>query len=46
MPLTDANFICKALSDMPTVAAQEAGAGTGWRGLGNAVQVALLQSSS
>jgi hypothetical protein len=45
-PLTDPNFICKALSDMPTEAAQEAGAGTGWRGLGNVVQVTSLQSSS
>jgi type 2A phosphatase activator TIP41 len=45
MPLTDPNFICKALSDMPKEAAQEAGAGTGWRGLGNAIQVASLQSS-
>jgi len=44
MPLTDPNFICKTLSDMPKDVAQEAGAGTGWRGLGDAVQVALLQS--
>ena len=44
MPLTDANFICKALSDMSKEVSQEAGAGTGWRGLGDAVQVVLLQS--
>ena len=44
MPLTDQNFICKTLSDMPKETSQEAGAGTGWRGLGNVVQVAKLQS--
>ncbi len=43
MPLTDPNFVCKVLSEMPKGAAQEAGAGTGWRGLGTAVQVAMLQ---
>lgn len=44
MPLTDPNFICKTLSEMPRTASQEAGAGTGWRGLGNVVQAATLQS--
>ncbi|KAI9457299.1 type 2A phosphatase activator TIP41 [Russula earlei] len=44
MPLTDPNFICKVLSDLPKEASQEAGAGTGWRGLGDVVQVAELQS--
>ena len=44
MPLTDPNFICKALSEMPKEVSQEAGAGTGWRGLGNAVQVTTPQS--
>lgn len=44
MPLTDPNFICKTLSEMPREVSQDAGAGTGWRGLGNAVQVATLQS--
>jgi type 2A phosphatase activator TIP41 len=44
MPLTDPNFICKTLSEMPRDVSQEAGTGTGWRGLGNAVQVATLQS--
>ncbi|KAF8494219.1 type 2A phosphatase activator TIP41 [Russula emetica] len=44
MPLTDPNFICKTLSEMPREVSQEAGTGTGWRGLGNAVQVATLQS--
>ncbi|KAF8258589.1 TIP41-like family-domain-containing protein [Lactarius quietus] len=39
MPLTDPNFICKVLSDMPKETSQEAGAGTGWRGLGTVVQV-------
>jgi hypothetical protein len=43
MPLTDPNFICKTLSEMPREVSQEAGASTGWRGLGNAVQVATLQ---
>jgi len=43
MPLTDPNFISKALSDMPKEALQEAGAGTGWRGLGTVVQVTTLQ---
>lgn len=43
MPLTDPNFICKVLSDMPKEASQEAGAGTGWRGLGTVVQVTTLQ---
>jgi len=42
MPLTDPNFICKTLSEMPRNPSQEAGTGTGWRGLGNAVQVATL----
>jgi len=44
MPLTDPNFICKTLSDMPRETSQEAGTGTGWRGLGNALQVVTLQS--
>jgi type 2A phosphatase activator TIP41 len=44
MPLTDPNFICKTLSEMPREVSQDAGAGTGWRGLGNAVQIATLQS--
>ena len=43
MPLTDPNFICKTLSEMPREASQD-GAGTGWRGLGNVVRVATLQS--
>jgi type 2A phosphatase activator TIP41 len=43
MPLTDSNFICKTLSDMPKETSQEAGAGTGWRGLGTIVQVTTLQ---
>ncbi|KAH8984243.1 type 2A phosphatase activator TIP41 [Lactarius akahatsu] len=43
MPLTDPNFICKVLSDMPKEVSQEAGAGTGWRGLGTVVQVTTLQ---
>jgi type 2A phosphatase activator TIP41 len=43
-PLTDPNFICKVLSEMPKEASQEAGAGTGWRGLGVVVQVATLRS--
>jgi type 2A phosphatase activator TIP41 len=44
MPLTDPNFICKALSDMSKEISQEAGAGTGWRGLGDTVQVVSLRS--
>ena len=44
MPLTDPSFICKVLSEMPKEASQEAGAGTGWRGLGTVVQVVTLQS--
>jgi type 2A phosphatase activator TIP41 len=44
MPLTDPNFICKTLSEMPREVSQEAGAGTGWRSLENAIQVATLQS--
>lgn len=43
MPLTDSNFICKTLSDMPKETSQEAGAGTGWRGLGTVVQITTLQ---
>lgn len=43
MPLTDPNFICKTLSDMPKETSQETGAGTGWRGLGTVVQVTTLQ---
>jgi type 2A phosphatase activator TIP41 len=44
MPLTDPNFICKVLSDMPKEASQDAEGGTGWRGLGTVVQIATLQS--
>lgn len=44
MPLTDPNFICKTLSEMPKEVSQDAGSGTGWRGLGNAVQVTTLKS--
>jgi type 2A phosphatase activator TIP41 len=43
MPLTDPNFICKVLSEMPKEVSQGAGAGTGWRGLGTVVQVTTLQ---
>ncbi|KAI0290080.1 type 2A phosphatase activator TIP41 [Multifurca ochricompacta] len=43
IPLTDPNYICKVLSDMPKEASQEVGAGTGWRGLGTAVQITTLQ---
>ncbi|KAI0258487.1 type 2A phosphatase activator TIP41 [Gloeopeniophorella convolvens] len=43
MLLTDPNFICKVLSDMPKEASQRVGAGTGWRGLGTSVQVTMLK---
>ncbi|KAJ7068682.1 TIP41-like family-domain-containing protein [Mycena amicta] len=41
-PLTDSNFIAKALTGMPRETSQEAGANTGWRGLGTMVEVAAL----
>ncbi|KAA1473410.1 type 2A phosphatase activator TIP41 [Dentipellis sp. KUC8613] len=41
-PLTDPNFIGKVLSELPKQASQEDGAGTGWRGLGTRVEVAVL----
>jgi type 2A phosphatase activator TIP41 len=44
MPLTDPSFISKVLSEMPKETSQEAGAGTGWRGLGTVVQVTTLKS--
>ena len=43
MPLTDPSFISKVLSEMPKETSQEAGAGTGWRGLGTVVQVTTLK---
>ncbi|KAI9457015.1 type 2A phosphatase activator TIP41 [Lactarius psammicola] len=43
MPLTDPNFISKALSDMPKEASQETGGGTGWRGLGTVVEITTLR---
>lgn len=43
MPLTDPNFISKVLSEMPKEVSQEAGGGTGWRGLGTVVQVTTPQ---
>ncbi|KAJ7682356.1 type 2A phosphatase activator TIP41 [Mycena polygramma] len=41
-PLTDPNFISKVLTGMPRQASQEVGAGTGWRGLGTRLEVAVL----
>ncbi|KAF9236236.1 TIP41-like family-domain-containing protein [Melanogaster broomeanus] len=45
-PLTDANFIAKVLSEMPTEASQHLGAGTRWRGLRSKVEVVKLELSS
>ncbi|EGO02100.1 hypothetical protein SERLA73DRAFT_86268 [Serpula lacrymans var. lacrymans S7.3] len=43
-PLTDPNFIAKALTEMPPEASQRTGAGTRWRGLGTKVEIASLVS--
>jgi len=41
-PLTDPNFIAKALSVLTSAASQKYGAGTGWRGLGTQLEVSTL----
>ncbi|TFK63539.1 type 2A phosphatase activator TIP41 [Pluteus cervinus] len=41
-PLTDPNFIAKALSEMPPLISQQEGAKTGWRGLGTRVEIVAL----
>jgi type 2A phosphatase activator TIP41 len=41
-PLTDATFIAKILTEMPSEASQHKGASTGWRGLGTKIDVAIL----
>jgi type 2A phosphatase activator TIP41 len=41
-PLTDATFIANTLSSF-TPQEKQAGAGTGWRGIGRKVEVAILQ---
>ncbi|EKM59740.1 uncharacterized protein PHACADRAFT_170338 [Phanerochaete carnosa HHB-10118-sp] len=41
-PLTDPTWIATALTGMPRHVTQETGAGTGWRGLGAKVEVAVL----
>ncbi|KAF8556172.1 type 2A phosphatase activator TIP41 [Imleria badia] len=43
-PLTDVNFIAKVLTEMPSEASQQVGAGTRWRGMRTKVQVAKLES--
>ncbi|KIK96821.1 hypothetical protein PAXRUDRAFT_825547 [Paxillus rubicundulus Ve08.2h10] len=45
-PLTDANFIAKILTEMPTEASQKIGGGTRWRGLRTKVEVTKLDSKS
>lgn len=41
-PLTDPNWVAKVLSGMPSHVTQEEGAGTGWRGMGTKVEIAIL----
>lgn len=41
-PLTDPGFIANVLSEMPRQASQVEGAGTGWKGLGDKVEIAVL----
>ncbi|KAH7923654.1 TIP41-domain-containing protein [Leucogyrophana mollusca] len=45
-PLTDANFIAKVLTEMPTEASQQNGAGTRWRGLKTNMEVVVLEHST
>jgi len=43
-PLTDATFIANTLSSF-SPQTKQAGAGTGWRGIGRKVEVAVLQEA-
>ncbi|KAH7907138.1 TIP41-like family-domain-containing protein [Hygrophoropsis aurantiaca] len=42
-PLTDATFVARVLAEMPAQTSQKTGAGTGWRGLGTKLEVAVLE---
>ncbi|OSX59425.1 hypothetical protein POSPLADRAFT_1059611 [Postia placenta MAD-698-R-SB12] len=42
-PLTDATWVAKVLTEMPSEVSQQAGAGTKWRGLGTRMEVAVLK---
>lgn len=41
-PLTDATFIAKVLTSMPSQASQQEGANTRWRGLGTKIDIGRL----
>lgn len=41
-PLTDATFIAKVLTDMPSHVSQQEGANTRWRGLGTKIGIGQL----
>lgn len=42
-PMTDPIWVAKVLTEMPSAKSQKTGAGTGWRGLGTNLEVAILR---